>query len=816
MANITPLDKGSVHRICSGQVVLSLGIGVKELVENALDAGAKRVEVGFYESGWDKITVSDDGHGVEPQNYTGLALKHHTSKIRNFSDVAEVDTFGFRGEALSSLCALSKLTVITRTPDSKIGVELSYDNSGKLVSTKNISRDKGTTVILEDLFYSLPVRRAEFKKHVKREFTKMLNVLTSYALISTGLSLYCWNMVKGKRTTVLQTHGRSEIKETLKDVFGSKSIKSLEEVNGEEGMIKINGYISSVKHGEGRNASDRQFLYLNHRPADLNKIRRRINETYKSYNRHQYPFLFLNIVTNKQKVDINVTPDKRQIFLENENSLIDFILQTLNQLFEDIPSIFDVTPLNQTLFKINEEEFPQNEGLKRFLTNSDSDEPTKKQKIMNSFFSESVASNQEDVCLEVLHEKDQFEDKRSRLFNGIYDNEEEKSVKIVHQNDLSEDRRTRPFNEISDNEDEFFIKSNHKDQSSNSRVLSFFKKHNLDETEEEDFIQNVEGRSSNGRIEMSPGITKNYYSPNASFTSKKNFTTPLVENTSFIVEDISAISSNSKTHENASRNSRCDIIIDDSSYDPSLRRVVKVNFDIAKVKSLRKLSSDSARLSYRKFFAKICPEDNNSAEEELKKCIKKESFKSMKILGQFNLGFIICLLDFDIFIVDQHATDEKYNFETLQNTCRLEPQNMVIPQVLELTYANENILSENIDIFNENGFEFDFNEEANVGSHYKLKRVPMYRNWNFGKSDVEELIFMLTDFDRSCAKKLRPSKVRAMFASRSCRSSVMIGTALSYRDMRRLIDHMSEMEHPWNCPHGRPTMRHLVNLNMIR
>ncbi|CAB4066287.1 PMS2 [Lepeophtheirus salmonis] len=547
MANITPLDKGSVHRICSGQVVLSLGIGVKELVENALDAGAKRVEVGFYESGWDKITVSDDGHGVEPQNYTGLALKHHTSKIRNFSDVAEVDTFGFRGEALSSLCALSKLTVITRTPDSKIGVELSYDNSGKLVSTKNISHE------------------LNLKKHVKREFTKMLNVLTSYALISTGLSLYCWNMVKGKRTTVLQTHGRSEIKETLKDVFGSKSIKSLEEVNGEEGMIKINGYISSVKHGEGRNASDRQFLYLNHRPADLNKIRRR---------------------------------------------------------------------------------------LKRFLTNSDSDEPTKKQKIMNSFFSESVASNQEDVCLEVLHEKDQFEDKRSRLFNGIYDNEEEKSVKIVHQNDLSEDRRTRPFNEISDNEDEFFIKSNHKDQSSNSRVLSFFKKHNLDETEEEDFIQNVE--------------------------------------------------------------------------------------------------------------------------------------------------------------------DEKYNFETLQNTCRLEPQNMVIPQVLELTYANENILSENIDIFNENGFEFDFNEEANVGSHYKLKRVPMYRNWNFGKSDVEELIFMLTDFDRSCAKKLRPSKVRAMFASRSCRSSVMIGTALSYRDMRRLIDHMSEMEHPWNCPHGRPTMRHLVNLNMIR
>lgn len=184
----------------------------------------------------------------------------------------------------------------------------------------------------------------------------------------------------------------------------------------------------------------------------------------------------------------------------------------------------------------------------------------------------------------------------------------------------------------------------------------------------------------------------------------------------------------------------------------------------------------------------------------------------MKILGQFNLGFLITQLEKDLFIVDQHATDEKYNFETLQRTCVLRNQPLISPQSLQLTPANEAILIDNVDIFNSNGFQFDIDESLPFGERVKLTSVPQSRNWSFGKDDIEELIFMLSD---SPGALCRPSRVRAMFASRACRQSIMIGTALSASQMRSLVDHMGQIEQPWNCPHGRPTIRHLVNLDML-
>ena len=184
----------------------------------------------------------------------------------------------------------------------------------------------------------------------------------------------------------------------------------------------------------------------------------------------------------------------------------------------------------------------------------------------------------------------------------------------------------------------------------------------------------------------------------------------------------------------------------------------------------------------------------------------------MEILGQFNLGFIITKLGSDLFIVDQHATDEKYNFETLQQTCVIQNQRLIIPQALELTAVNESILLDNMEIFRKNGFQFHLDEEKPVGRRVSLTSMPFSRGWEFGKDDIEELIFMLSD---SPGHMCRPSRVKAMFASRACRKSVMIGTALTTTQMQKLVTHMGEIEQPWNCPHGRPTMRHLVNLDMI-
>jgi len=212
-------------------------------------------------------------------------------------------------------------------------------------------------------------------------------------------------------------------------------------------------------------------------------------------------------------------------------------------------------------------------------------------------------------------------------------------------------------------------------------------------------------------------------------------------------------------------------------------------------------------------FAKISLGDNSTAEEELTKELTKDMFSEMKVIGQFNLGFIIVKHGSDLFIIDQHASDEKYNFEMLQASTTLQSQLLIRPISLQLPAVSENILIDNVTLFQKNGFEFEINNDAEPTRKVNLTRIPYSKTCEFGKPDVEELIYMLQDAPEKCF--YRPSKVHQMFASRACRKSVMIGTNLNPKAMNDIVNHMGQIEQPWNCPHGRPTLRHLFNLNLL-
>lgn len=244
------------------------------------------------------------------------------------------------------------------------------------------------------------------------------------------------------------------------------------------------------------------------------------------------------------------------------------------------------------------------------------------------------------------------------------------------------------------------------------------------------------------------------------------------------------------------------------------RKDLTVNFSMDQLrrKTRTQRRENSEAVEARLFRAKIAPDSNSCAENELRKNISKDMFQRMEVLGQFNLGFIIAKLDSDLFIVDQHASDEKFNFEDQQRNTTIKSQRLIAPQKLELTAANEAILMDNVEIFRKNGFEFEIDPNAEAMKKIKLVSLPTSRNWTFGVEDIEELIFMLSD---SPGVMCRPSRVRKMFASRACRMSIMVGTALNHAQMKKILCHMGEIEHPWNCPHGRPTMRHLVNLGML-
>lgn len=217
--------------------------------------------------------------------------------------------------------------------------------------------------------------------------------------------------------------------------------------------------------------------------------------------------------------------------------------------------------------------------------------------------------------------------------------------------------------------------------------------------------------------------------------------------------------------------------------------------------------------------------DDPSPEEGLSLIVLKEDFARMNIVGQFNLGFILAIRPLrcstttdELFIIDQHASDEKSNFERLQSTTIVQNQRLVHPYPLDLTAIEEEIILENDSALLKNGFlvDIDTSGDMPVGQRCKLISLPMSREVTFDLSDLEELITLLGDSTPSAHAAMenrpRPSKVRKMFAMRACRSSVMIGKSLSLTQMGKLVRRMGEIDKPWNCPHGRPTMRHVLGL----
>ncbi|KAF2870834.1 DNA mismatch repair protein-like protein pms1 [Massariosphaeria phaeospora] len=360
MATIKPIEGRSVHQIQSGQVIVDLQSVCKELVENSLDAGATSIEVRFKNNGLDSIEVQDNGSGIAPEDFETIALKHYTSKLSTYDDLSALTTFGFRGEALSSLCALSKFHIVTtRAADGPKGTKLEFEQSGKLKGTSVVAAKPGTTIVVETLFHNLPVRRKELEKTVKREYNKVLALLHAYACISTGVKFSVSNQVpKGKKTIAFATNSNPNTKENIANVYGTRTLIALVPLSltleldpsnrpgatqsarnwstEEDGSrtVKVAGHISRPVVGEGRQTPDRQMLFVNSRPCLLPQVAKAFNEVYKSFNVMQSPFIFANIKLDTNAYDVNVSPDKRTILLHDQTALLESLKEALANLFE--------------------------------------------------------------------------------------------------------------------------------------------------------------------------------------------------------------------------------------------------------------------------------------------------------------------------------------------------------------------------------------------------------------------------------------------------------------------------------------------------
>ncbi|KAJ3747567.1 hypothetical protein DFH05DRAFT_821716 [Lentinula detonsa] len=401
--SIKAIDGSSIHRITSGQVVIDLQTAVKELVENSLDAGATSIDVRFKNYGFKSIEVLDNGSGISENDFDSIGRKHHTSKLSAFHDLTTLTSFGFRGEALSSLCALCEdVTVTTATTDkAPMGAVLELDRRGEVKSKANGVRQRGTTILLTSLFSPLPVRRKELERNIKREFGKALALLNAYTLgpccgLGSGKAVrfsVTNQPDKGARITHISLPlpspaGSSLSLQTVRAgttaLWGPKALNGVidldlefevpkivarkgkgkhrveEDVDLVEDTFKIHvkGLISSPTPipGSGstpssgssaRSAPDRQFFYVNGRPCSLNKIQKAINDIYRTFipsnaTSNQFPFIVADFTIPGDAVDVNVTPDKRTILVHAEVELCGRIKDELEKLFSPSRSTYGV------------------------------------------------------------------------------------------------------------------------------------------------------------------------------------------------------------------------------------------------------------------------------------------------------------------------------------------------------------------------------------------------------------------------------------------------------------------------------------------
>ncbi|OBA19890.1 DNA mismatch repair protein MutL [Metschnikowia bicuspidata var. bicuspidata NRRL YB-4993] len=873
--SISSINASDVSKITSGQVIIDLASVVKELIDNAIDAGCNKVEVTFNNHGATSVEVSDNGRGIDVSDFETLCLKHHTSKLTHFEDLTSVTTLGFRGEAMSSLCSVSKVKVVTSSATTfPRGTQLEYNSMGEIQTKKSlVTGKKGTTVNISDLFHGWPVRQKNFVKHAKREYSKTLNLLQAYLLAYTNIRFTIFNISgsTGKKTMVMGTQGgQSSISDVLTTIYGSNGAHGLiplaisaENIDARFKLnmscvpmalsIKLTGVISDCSFGMGRAATDRQYFSINKRPVTHKKLGKIVNEVYKSFNTTQSPVYVIDLQLASSLLDVNVTPDKRLVMMQCEDLISEVIREELVSLFRGRNNFVPKSEMGVVNIG-SQHSSTQQKSLDLFSSSHSScgqshvasvnfEDAEEKQLSQNDDEqtverNESIRSSPSNSEVEITHisfdktEARQAED-GCPVDEDIAQRNEGQKVLDPNSHAIVSTLLLETLSDVEDDEGENSEECDSQpicapNQIDNEPDVLFV-------LEEEETLQNLEQST-----QMASSDSKNLKRDAGVGVEADHTTLQVHLNTKDSVQS-GDDSANSKKSSRDTRTSNPENTIGDMEWSTAHNSEINNSASGRKrrhsdqlqgVQSLLSVTIEEAK-TYVACEAEIQRGKNGIARvqdinEAMEIC--RNDFTRMEIVGQFNSGFIIVSHGGKIFIVDQHALDEIYNYERLMNNLTLQPQPLVVPQVLELSPIDEMEILEFAEHLGRNGFSIEEIEDAAPGRRVRLKGIPVLKNVVFDVSDLHELVHKLHEqgagsesrkaakFDslttprRSTFFSCRCTKVDRMIALRACRLSIMIGLALSTQTMMRVVKNLATLDRPWNCPHGRPTMRHLADI----
>lgn len=318
MAEIHILNSETIDKIAAGEVVERPSSVVKELVENAIDAGATAITVEARDGGIEFIRVTDNGCGMEKEQLRKAFLRHATSKIESAEDLTRISSLGFRGEALSSIAAVSKVEVITKTPDSLTGFRIQLEGARE-VAFDEVGAPDGTTFIMRNLFFNTPVRR-KFLRQPSTEGSYIADLMEHLALSRPDIS---FKLILGSQMK-FHTSGNGDLREVIYRIYGRDVANELVPIQSEQDGIRIDGYLG--KPVQVRSNRNFEIYFINGRFIRSNIVARAVEEGYKEYlMQHKFPLCVLHITMDTERVDVNVHPTKMDVRFTNAMSFSAFL-----------------------------------------------------------------------------------------------------------------------------------------------------------------------------------------------------------------------------------------------------------------------------------------------------------------------------------------------------------------------------------------------------------------------------------------------------------------------------------------------------------
>ena len=808
MGKIVLLDDLTINQIAAGEVIERPASVVKELVENSIDAGARKITIDIKNGGISYIRITDDGYGIMPDDMEIAFERHATSKIRESRDLEYVRTMGFRGEALASIAAIAKVQMLSKAIGQDNGYQIDVEG-GDIVDKHEAGCAPGTSITVKELFYNTPVRY----KFLKKDFTEsgyIEDAIKRLALVNPNISFKFINNGKIE----LQTSGNGRMEDVVYAIYGKEVLENIIPVDYQYEDIYIKGVIG--KPMIARSNRTNQLFFVNKRFIKDKTLSSAAEQGFKGLvTIGKHGFLILNLEMDPKKLDVNVHPTKMEVRFQEESKVFkavfhaikdtmlktDLITNHEKEHFSDDNVDFEKDVKNDNLtnsarlkfWGLNKEEkFNEKENRDfDFFRNLKSPNIKDVNVVNDAQYGEKSEFEVDDKIGKINEELDKIQKSRNNKIEydlNRYDHLGD-NASVADKMNLLNDTVGNDYG-IVNNESDDTLNSGDKNVEDKLEGISEVSSENNDDVVEPDVDLKTENVNDdlNNSDQLDNNLENNPKIENLSVDNNK-----IEENQENYKYEENKIVNNNQTNSN-DKNIENDVIINDKdiSFEEKYKKLFGRDIQTAKQEYQNQKKNEDVNL-------KPIEGEKVSLFESKDDDVKKPHYNYVGIAFK---TYIIFTINDEMYMMDQHAAHERIMFEKVKanyyNDVDKDSQLMLLPDIITLSNKEMSIFRDNKDLFNKAGFTVDEFGDNTV----KLTGVPEFC-LDF---DTRSLFLDTLDEMDTVARTAKQELEYKFLATVACKAAVKAHMALSKEEVDSLFEQLYKLPNPFSCPHGRPTV----------